>query len=126
VNKSLWLEPAHTTVEGYVSPIPPAAANDPEAVNNPRAVRWLDATRIASLLPYPAAPFQLIDLSPGTPDEGAPTRLTVPAMDEGPHRNYAIQWFTFALIALYGSGYLIWLERGKKPGFLVTGNGQAG
>jgi cytochrome oxidase assembly protein ShyY1 len=37
--------------------------------------------------------------------------LELPAMDDGPHLSYAIQWFTFAAIALYGALYLLWLER---------------
>jgi surfeit locus 1 family protein len=29
-------------------------------------------------------------------------RLPPPALDEGPHLSYAIQWFSFAAIALIG------------------------
>jgi cytochrome oxidase assembly protein ShyY1 len=29
-------------------------------------------------------------------------RLTIPALDEGPHQSYAIQWFSFALVAVVG------------------------
>ena len=36
-----------------------------------------------------------------------PVRLGLPAMDDGPHLNYAIQWFTFAVVALVGVGTLI-------------------
>jgi surfeit locus 1 family protein len=37
-----------------------------------------------------------------------PRRLPPPSLDEGPHLNYAIQWFAFATIALVGAGaYLI-------------------
>ena len=36
-----------------------------------------------------------------------PVRLTLPQMDDGPHLNYAIQWFTFAVVALVGVGTLI-------------------
>jgi cytochrome oxidase assembly protein ShyY1 len=32
-----------------------------------------------------------------------PARLAVPALDDGPHLSYAIQWFSFATIALVGS-----------------------
>jgi surfeit locus 1 family protein len=36
-----------------------------------------------------------------------PTRLEPPPLDEGPHRSYAIQWFSFAIIALVGVGIMI-------------------
>jgi cytochrome oxidase assembly protein ShyY1 len=35
----------------------------------------------------------------------------MPALDEGPHRSYAIQWFFFAAIALAGAMAVIWRER---------------
>ena len=35
-----------------------------------------------------------------TVKEGLPVRLTVPPQDEGSHRNYALQWFSFAGILL--------------------------
>jgi cytochrome oxidase assembly protein ShyY1 len=46
-----------------------------------------------------------------TPAPGAPVRLPLPSLDEGPHFGYAIQWFLFALIALGGSGLMIWRDR---------------
>jgi cytochrome oxidase assembly protein ShyY1 len=35
----------------------------------------------------------------------------MPALDEGPHRGYAIQWFAFAVIALVGAGAVVVRER---------------
>jgi surfeit locus 1 family protein len=29
-------------------------------------------------------------------------RLETPALTEGPHQSYAIQWFSFALVAIVG------------------------
>lgn len=110
VNASLWVEPSPARVDGYVSPLPEDVPRDPVAVNNPRAVRELDRARIRELVPYAVQPFLVIDLSPGRREDGVPTRLTVPVLDEGPHKDYAIQWFTFAAIALYGAAYLLWLE----------------
>jgi cytochrome oxidase assembly protein ShyY1 len=34
-------------------------------------------------------------------------RLTAPPLDEGPHLNYAFQWFGFALVTLVGVGYIV-------------------
>ena len=44
-----------------------------------------------------------------TPSAGAPDGLRVvplPAFDEGPHLSYAIQWFSFAVIAIVGTAAL--------------------
>jgi cytochrome oxidase assembly protein ShyY1 len=39
-------------------------------------------------------------------------RLEVPALDEGPHLSYAIQWFFFAAVAVVGAGYVV--AQGRK------------
>lgn len=109
-----WNEPEHATVEGYVRPIPVRDAPDPRSQSNPMAWRALDSARIAETLPYPVARMYVVDLRPGERSLGAPTRLSLPSLDEGSHKSYAIQWFSFAAIALYGVAYLIWLELTKK------------
>lgn len=38
---------------------------------------------------------------------GLPRRWPAPVLDDGPHLSYAIQWFSFALIALVGTAALI-------------------
>ena len=114
VNLALWNEPERATVDGYVDPVPSGLGDDPRSAANPRAWRRLDYERLRAELPYAIAPFVVVELGDGTGTgrpAGAPTRLELPPMDEGPHRDYAIQWFTFAAIALYGAGYLVWLER---------------
>lgn len=110
VNLEMWNEPERTTVEGYVVPIPPHSLDDPRAVANPRAWRALDYARFSRAVPYPIEPYYVVELASGPKPADAPTRLDLPPMDEGPHKSYAIQWFTFAAIALYGVGYLIYLE----------------
>ena len=48
---------------------------------------------------YPA----WIQLATQEPAQGAqPTPVPLPELDEGPHLGYAVQWFTFTLIALIG------------------------
>jgi surfeit locus 1 family protein len=42
---------------------------------------------------------------------GLPRRWPAPVLDHGPHLSYAIQWFSFALIALVGTVVLI--RRGR-------------
>jgi surfeit locus 1 family protein len=47
-----------------------------------------------------------------TPETGGlPRRWPAPTLDNGPHLSYAIQWFSFALIALVGTAAMI--RRGR-------------
>ena len=110
VNSALWLEPERTTVEGFIEPLPARTRGGSQSARNPRAWRELDYARATAELPYPIAPYTVVELATGTRPAGAPTRLALPEMDDGPHLSYAIQWFTFAAIALYGAVYLLWLE----------------
>lgn len=114
-----WNEPEHATVEGFVRPVPVREPSDPRAQDNPMAWRELDSARIAETIPYPVARMYVVNLTPGERSLGAPTRLSAPSLDEGPHKSYAIQWFSFAAIALYGVGYLVWLEKTKKRAVTV-------
>ena len=63
----------------------------------------VDLAKIQSQLPYPIAPDYLLlqQQSPAQPD-GSPVPAPLPRLTEGPHLGYAIQWFTFAIIALAG------------------------
>lgn len=56
---------------------------------------------------------QLPDSSRGEPL----TRVALEELDEGPHLGYALQWFSFALIALFGSAILFFIRmRRTDPG----------
>jgi surfeit locus 1 family protein len=45
---------------------------------------------------------------------GLPRRWPRPALDNGPHLSYAIQWFSFALIALVGTAVLLRRSRAAE------------
>lgn len=65
----------------------------------------LDQSEIERLVGRPVAPYLLVqtaDADPGTPRDSTPARLELPVLDEGPHRSYAVQWFSFAAIAAVG------------------------
>jgi surfeit locus 1 family protein len=38
---------------------------------------------------------------------GLPRRWPAPALDDGPHLSYAVQWFSFAIIIVVGTGALL-------------------
>jgi surfeit locus 1 family protein len=78
-----------------------------------------DVARLAQQLPYDLLPayIQLEASDPAEPGLSPPPEsevpplvpLGAPALDEGPHLSYAVQWFIFSTIALVG--YPILLRR---------------
>lgn len=82
-----YREPDTATVEG-IALVPPRGRGD------------VDPT---GFLPFV---IQLERPDPPQPS-GLPRRWPLPVLDNGPHLSYAIQWFSFALIALVGTAALI-------------------
>ncbi len=101
-------ESPEAEVGGLALPIPEGSdGSAPISANDRETWRRLDLTALRSRLPYPIHDAYLLAESPAGV-AGAPRRIPPPSLDEGPHLNYAIQWFAFAAIALIGSGaYLI-------------------
>jgi cytochrome oxidase assembly protein ShyY1 len=67
-----------------------------------------DAATIAPELSSPALPLLAQLQAQDPPQSGDLPRLVPPPeLSEGPHLSYAIQWFTFATIALVGYGLLV-------------------
>lgn len=65
-----------------------------------------DDDAVRASLPYPVADF-IVQALPEDAGEGAasqPIPLEPPELDRGPHLGYAIQWFSFAAVALIGWG----------------------
>lgn len=74
----------------------------------------VDLERIQAQLPYGIAPVYLL-LRAQSPSQGAlPVPSSLPELSEGPHLSYAIQWFTFAAIAVIGFVILA-LREGSDP-----------
>lgn len=105
VDVGRWRE-ATTTFTGYAELLPPGIASKPDGVlrRDARVARQLDLATVQSLVPYPVSPLYLVATAPDTtrPQGERVARLAPPALDEGPHLSYAIQWFSFAAIALIG------------------------
>lgn len=85
------------TVVGYVR----RDENGPDNATIPTngQARLINSAKIATTLPYP-----IVDgyLSLITPAEAGLKPMTPPSLDEGPHLSYALQWFSFTLIAVVG------------------------
>ncbi len=103
------------TLEGYLQPgqkPPPGAQSEvPETFQR----EWfrLDIAAIQTQMPYPLLPvyFQAA-AEPGRSFQALPVRLPAPAMElsEGNHLSYALQWFSFALIAALVYGALVYQQ----------------
>jgi surfeit locus 1 family protein len=77
----------------------------------------LDLAALRDRLPYPLLPV----LVRQTPDSGLPPlprRLPAPELSEGPHLNYAIQWFAFAAMTL---AFGVLVVRGRGRGEMTSG-----
>lgn len=70
-------------------------------------VSRVDLERLAAQVEVPLRPYylQLIDQQP-RPD-ALPVMLAPPALSEGPHLGYAVQWFAFAGVVLVGYPILL-------------------
>ena len=87
VDRTLYREPDTATVTG-IALIPPRGRGDVD---------------VSGFLPFVIQ----LEAPPPEPAKGLPRRWPPPTFDDGPHLSYAIQWFSFALIALVGTAVLI-------------------
>jgi surfeit locus 1 family protein len=73
----------------------------PKAGEFKRVWYTIDESALRAQFPYALAPF-VVQILPSPAHTGLPRPLDPPPMDEGPHLSYAIQWFSFAVIAIVG------------------------
>ena len=94
VDLSRWNEGDRAEVAGYADEMPRSLSK-------------------GAALPYIVA---LGDSSSARTANARPVRLAPPPFgDEGPHLNYAVQWFSFAAIALIGAWALVRRQRPQRP-----------
>lgn len=87
VELTRWHEGEQGEVVGYIDEVPSSLR---ATVARPYLVALTDTT------------------SSAVPEASRPARLSPPAFrDEGPHLNYAVQWFSFAAIALIGTPFVV-------------------
>ena len=87
-----------------------------------RGLRPLTRDGVRQLVTYPVHAVYLVAQDSG--GATAPVRLAAPALDEGPHLSYAIQWFAFAAIALGGTLAVIVRSRGGARSAMLEGRGK--
>ena len=108
VDRTRWRERDSVTVTGYVEQYAPDAATT-AAPRDPRILRRITRLGASSGISQPLAPYYLVQT--GDTASSHPVRREMPALDDGPHRGYAIQWFAFAAIALAGATAVVVKER---------------
>jgi len=105
---------AEVHLQGLLLPLPfstrPAEAASAADTLFRRIWYHLERHRLQAQFPYHLAGAEL-QLLPATGDAAFPRPLPPPALDEGPHLSYAIQWFSFALIGIVG-----WLALALRSG----------
>lgn len=114
VDRHRWREGDSAHVAGYVE-LYPADAGVTASSFGPRIIRRASRSEIAAKIPYPVAPYYLIAMGDTISGEH-PVRREALALDEGPHRSYAIQWFCFAAIAIGGAAAVVFREREEHRG----------
>jgi surfeit locus 1 family protein len=109
VDLTRWREGDSVTVEGFVDLFFPGTGD--VSLPSRNAVRRLDADSLRARMPYRIQPFVVVQTGDTTPPlpQDIPARLTPPPLGDGSHRNYAIQWFAFALVGIVGS--IVWVRR---------------
>ncbi len=106
-----WREPDPVDAAGYVRLLEIGDTTGARSAGRPDGIRRPNLATVAAMLPYPVAAFYVVLTAPGSDPERAPPRVPPPALDEGSHRSYAVQWFTFAIIALGGTAILVLRRR---------------
>ena len=114
-----WRERDSATVFGYAETFSGrrrAGGTGRPAKDRPptRTVHELEHGSIEAAVGHPVARYVLVQTSDSAPRRGlVPYRLTFPTLGEGSHRGYAVQWFSFALIATAGGVVLLRKQRAE-------------
>lgn len=111
VDHARWREGDVVQLAGYVELFSPDTLLQPSA--HPRLIRRVTRAELAQRIPYPLAPYYVVAVG-DTADLTHPARRDLPVLSDGPHRGYALQWFSFAVIAIGGAAIVATREREKK------------
>lgn len=115
VDRARWREPSRFEGTGYVQEFA-AGRGSPAAVStHPERLRWLDPDVVSRGAGYPIARYYVVmDVDAPQAAPGIPVRVPAPTLDDGPHLSYAIQWFSFAVIAVAGAFFAVF-GRSRRP-----------
>ena len=101
VDLSPWREADTVNASGFVETFPTKGPFPEPNPARPKAFRRLNRAALEKVFPYPIANYYVV-LTDSSSSASAPPRVEPLPLDEGPHRAYAIQWFSFAAISIIG------------------------
>lgn len=115
-----WREGDSALVEGYAMVLDTTGDSDEASSRAPRAVRRLDRARLEARYSAPVAGYYIVQTGSRTTGfadsaAAAPARLSEPALGDGPHLSYAVQWFLFATVFGVGGTLVVLRGRGATP-----------
>jgi surfeit locus 1 family protein len=98
-------------VDGIAEPL---GSGGGERLERSHRTTWarLDLHALSASMPYELAPVYILQ-SPDSSLPPFPRRLEAPIIGDGPHLNYAIQWFAFAAMAVV-FGAVIWYQKRER------------
>jgi surfeit locus 1 family protein len=117
-NTDSLVEPGTVRVRGLATPIESGSGQPLEHADRTTWAR-LDLEALRARLPYPLLPVAVRQ----TPDSSlprSPRRLPPPELTDGPHLNYAIQWFLFAGMAVAFAVLVVGRTRSTREGQRVS------
>lgn len=114
-----YAEPGIQAIEGIAIDLPDEGDGQPLSTGNGETWHRLDRRQFGDRLPYPVRPYYVIATVDTTRTRehtvkgtSLPVRVEPPALDDGPHLSYAVQWFMIAGAAL---GFGIVFVRRRPP-----------
>jgi surfeit locus 1 family protein len=123
IDRAKWRE-NDTTFTGFAEAFPSTAGAT--YTGNPGVISRLSYAVVSRGLPYPVAPVYVIELGDSAVAASRVARLSVPPLDEGPHFNYAIQWFAFAAVSIAGAAVVVRQSRQGRSAMIVPPIGERG
>jgi surfeit locus 1 family protein len=113
-------EPGEVALEAIAVPVP-VTGDGGQPVERSGQVSWrrLDLPTLRDRLPYPLLGVYLLPTTPSSAGHW-PRRVDPPALDEGPHLSYAIQWFGIAAAVLaFGVVFVLGIGRRREAADLM-------
>jgi surfeit locus 1 family protein len=113
-------EPGTVRVEGIALPMQ-SGGGAPLQRGKETAWARLDLEALRARLPYPISPVYIRQM-PDSSLPRFPRRLEPLPLDDGPHLSYAIQWFSFSVMALVFGVVIARQKREREAQESVSGN----
>jgi surfeit locus 1 family protein len=116
-------EPADAPMVGLIRPSQAPPAGQPSTPPATAQTEWyrIDIPAIQAQMPYALAPVWIQQLPEAArPLDRLPVREEPTALDASMHMGYAVQWFSFAVIA--GFGYIMFVRFRERQSALALHN----